>query len=148
MEGKGKTMKRINISIDDKTEALLVRVGKKSTYIDRVLRDGWRAWQSGLAVVLRTGWESSEILAICEILTGTVFQLGEYRGFILARRLDAWGNEELLTKHRITFERWSEIVQSVRSSDELAHALIIVVEEYWRHNSEIIESIRRLGIVQ
>lgn len=135
-----------NLSVSDDVDQLLDRVGNASEYVDRVVRARWREWTEALDLLVQSGWVRAEILAACDALNGYwMIGSGKSGAFIAAELEDAERLNKLCAKWDLAPERWAQCYGEIGRSQPLAHALTIVVEEFWTGNEAIEAAIAKAG---
>jgi hypothetical protein len=132
------------MTLPEDVDALLDRVGNASEYVSRIVVQRWELWMTALATLRSAGWTSSEMLAACDALNGHWMLEQARRPEFLADELsDAQRLNNVCDKWDVPPKRWTSRVKSLRDSDDMSAALIVLSREYWCGNEACLVAIRR-----
>lgn len=133
--------KPTNLTLSDEVRQMLDDTGNRSLYAERIVAERARTWSGSLAHLRNQGWASSEILAVCDLLNGSIIDTpGMALGPALAGEMRDALDEPV--KHQIPEARWKELI-GLASQEPSARAILAVVAEYWSGNAKARRAIER-----
>lgn len=138
---------RTTLSLDPDAHAILTDTGNGSGYVERVLRQRRREWTDALMLLQGVGWTTQAVLAACWALNGYwLVGMGRVPGAIAGELHAAERETEIPSgEYGVDPARWKSLVTRLEETPEIAHALAVVVDEYWTENEALRRAVRRLS---
>lgn len=127
-----------NLTLSDGVRQMLEDTGNRSLYIERIVTERTRLWRESLAHLRNQGWAPSEILAVCDLLNGSIIDTpGMALGLSLVAEM-----REVAGKCGVDVARWAELT-AYAGQEPTARAALAVVAEYWSGNEKARQAIAR-----
>lgn len=131
---------RINLVLDPRAKALLDRTANAGRYVDFVLREHEQRWRAALAALQAAGWTPNEVFAAREavghLTAATPAQILAGLRRVAEGTLVSWAVREA---------DWAARVHACEAEDELACAVLRVVQEMDAGNLDIAGAIEGSG---
>lgn len=111
---------------------------ERTAYVESLIRQQWRRWQTALDTLRVAGWSRGHILSAMDALNGS-HSFGPRSATAVSLGLEDYGasglRPELYPGDAImvpdTIDEWEALVAQVRDQPELADALLELAEEWW-----------------
>lgn len=127
-----------NLSLSASTKQMLDKLDNASRYVEDSVNTHWSRAINALNTLRGSDWTSNEILAACDVLNGCWMTVQDTQWHAHSMS----DGPEYAAKWDVSPERWAEICKMVKNNGEIAHALDIVVVEFWCQNTELDKMIR------
>lgn len=134
---------RRTFTLEPEAVEILNRVGNYSDYANRIVLQHAKEWTEALALLRECGWRSEEILAACDALCGyslrNAAKGGEFLSEELQRREKAAGH---FAQREVSAPRRERCFAQLAEAPLVAHALVVLVREFWLYNEDCQQAIR------